>query len=135
MIWYAIKVSIDLAIDEPSICIFSRENKVFVEKVSNSEFGMRVYKERIEARNESISLYAFLRISPRKIYILKKTKLGPRELNELDDMTVKKMLVNLTNDLKSTTKMPKKWKKNKSVQNFFILKYIIEHFKTSNSYY
>ena len=36
---------------------------------SNSEFRMRVYKGKIEARNESISLYTFLRISPPKINI------------------------------------------------------------------
>ena len=89
----------------------------FVEKTrslsiffSNSEFGMRVYKGKIEARSESISLYTFLRLFPRKINILKKTKLDLRELNELDDMNVKKVFLNLTNILKSTTKMPEKWK-------------------------
>ena len=75
---------------------------------SNSEFGMRVYKGKIEARSQGISLCTFLRISPRKINILKKTKLDPRELNEIDDMKTKKMLLNLTDILKSTTKMPKK---------------------------
>ena len=69
---------------------------------------MRVYKGKIEARNEGIFLYIFLRISPRKINILKKTKLGLRELNELNDMNVKKVLLNLTNILKSTAKMSKK---------------------------
>ena len=69
---------------------------------------MRVYKGKIEVRNASISLYTFLRISPRKINILKKTKLGLRELNELNDMNVKKVLLNLTNILKSTAKMSKK---------------------------
>ena len=75
---------------------------------SNSEFGVRVYRGKIEARNESISLYTFLRISLRKINIFKKTKLGSRELNEMDDMNVRKMLLNLTNILKSTTKMSEK---------------------------
>ena len=51
---------------------------------------MRVYKGKIEARNKDIHLYIFLGISLRKINILKKTKLGPRELNELDGMNVKK---------------------------------------------
>ena len=51
---------------------------------------MRVYKGKIEARNGGIPLYTFLRISPRKINILKKTKLGSRELNEIDDINVKK---------------------------------------------
>ena len=69
---------------------------------------MRVYKGKIEAKNETISLYTFLRISPLKINNLKKTKLGPRELNEMGDMNVKKMLFNLTNILKPTTEMPKK---------------------------
>ena len=87
----------------------------FVEKTrflpiffSNSEFGMRVYRGKIEARNEGISLYIFLTISPRKINIFINTKLDPRELNELNDMNVEKMLFNLTNILKSTTKMLKK---------------------------
>ena len=88
-----------------------------------------------ESRSEGISLYTFLRISPRKINILKKTKLGRRELNEVDDINVEKMLLNTTNVLKSTTEMSKKWKKNKIAQNFFILKYVIEYFKTSKFYY
>ena len=78
---------------------------------SNSEFGMRVYRGEIEARNEGISLYTFLRISPRKINILEKTKLGPVDLNEFDGINVKKMLLNLTNILKSTTKNVKEMKK------------------------
>ena len=45
----------------------------------------------MDARNEGIFLHTFLRISPRKINILKKTKLGSRELNEVDDMNVKKI--------------------------------------------
>ena len=87
----------------------------FVEKTrflsnffSDSEFGMRVYKGKMEARNESIFFYTFLRISPQKINILKNPKLGPRELNAIDNMHVKNILLNLTNILKSTTEMPKK---------------------------
>ena len=90
---------------------FVEKTRFLSKKISNSEFGMRVYKGKIEAGNEDISLYTFLRISPRKINILKKLKLGPRELNEADDMSVKKMLLNLTNFLKSTTKISKKMKK------------------------
>ena len=97
---------------------------------------MRVYRGKIEARSEGISFYTFLRIFPRKINILKKLKLDPRELNEVDDMNVKKkILFNLTNALKSITEMPKKRKKNKSIQNFFILKYVIKQFKISKFYY
>ena len=87
----------------------------FVEKIrflliffSNSEFGMRVYKGKIEATKEGIPLCTFLRISPRKINISEKTKLGPRELNKVHDMNLKKLLLNLTNILKSTTEMSKK---------------------------
>ena len=48
-----------------------------------------VDKGKIEARNEGIFLYTFLRkISPRKINILKKTELSLRELNEVDDINV-----------------------------------------------
>ena len=79
---------------------------------------MRVYKGKIEARSEGIFLYIFLGISPRKINILKKTKLGPRELNEVDGVNVKKALLNLTNILKSTTKSPKKMKKIKVLRIF-----------------
>ena len=69
---------------------------------------MRVYREKIKAKNEGIPLYTFLRISPRKINILKETKLGSRELNVVDDMNVKKMLLNVMNILKSTTKKKSK---------------------------
>ena len=51
---------------------------------------MRVYRGKIEAEYDSIFLYTFLKISPRKINISKRTKLNPRELNEVDDMNVKK---------------------------------------------
>ena len=102
------KLSIDWGTDEPSSFIFRRENEFFVNFFSNSEFGMRVYKGKIDARNESVPWYTFLRISPRKINTLKKTKLDPRELNELDDVSVEKLLLNLANILKSTIKMSKK---------------------------
>ena len=69
---------------------------------------MRVYKGKMDARNEGIFLYTFLRISPRKINILKNSKLDLRELNELNDMNEKKMLLNLTNILKPTIEMPRK---------------------------
>ena len=74
-------------------------------------FGWGYTRGKIEPRNEDISLYTFLRISARKINILKKTKLGPIELSELNDISIKKMLLNLTNILKSTTKNVKKMKK------------------------
>ena len=114
---------------------------VFVEKMrflsiffSNSEFGMRVHRGEMEARNKGIFLHTFLRISPRKINILKKTKLVPRQLNEVDDVNVKKMLLNLPNILKSTTKVPKKWNKKGM---FRILSYLnmSEHFKTRKFHY
>ena len=85
-----------------------RENEILSIFFSSSEFGTRVYRGKIEARSEGISLHTFLRISLRKINILKKTKLDPRELNELDDVSVKKLLLNLANILKSTTKMSEK---------------------------
>ena len=91
---------------------------MFVNFFSNSEFGMRVYREKIEARNKSISLYIFLTISPPKINIFKKTKLGARELNVVDDVNVTKMQHSLTNILKSTTKMSKNVKKIKVLRIF-----------------
>ena len=90
------------------VTFFAEETRYLSIIFSNSEFGMRVHKGKIQARNESISLYTFLRISPRKIIILKKTKLNPRELNELDGMNVKKALLNLMNILESTTKISKR---------------------------
>ena len=53
---------------------FVEKTRFFPKIVSNSEFEMRVYRGKIEARNEGISFYTFLRISPRKINILKNTK-------------------------------------------------------------
>ena len=88
-----------------------RENEIFVQIFSDSEFGMRVYKGKMKARNEGIFLYTFFRISPQKINILKNSKLGPRELNELNDMNAKNMLLNLANILKLTIEMSKKMKK------------------------
>ena len=87
---------------------FVEKTRFFSIFFSNSEFEMRVYKGKIEVRNEGICLYTFLRISPRKTNILKKAKLDPGELNEVNGMNVKKMLLNLTNILKSTKKMSKK---------------------------
>ena len=78
---------------------------MFVQIFSDSEFGMRVYKGKMKARNESTFLYTFFRISPQKINILKKSKLGLRELNKLDDTNIKKMLFNLEDILKYTAKM------------------------------
>ena len=86
---------------------------------SNSEFWMRVYKGKLGGKSEGIPLHTFLRISPRKIYVLKKTKLGSRELNEVNCMNVKKMPLNLMNVLKSTTKMSKKMKLKKKCPEFF----------------
>ena len=84
---------------------------MFVQIFSDSEFGMRVYKGKMEARKEGTFLYTFFRISPQKINILKNSKLGPRELNELNDMNAKNMLLNLANILKPTIEMSKKMKK------------------------
>ena len=58
-------------------------------RISNSEFGMRVYKGKIETRSEGISSCTFFGISPRKINISKKNKLVPIELNEIDGMNLK----------------------------------------------
>ena len=116
---------------------FVEKTRFLLKFFSNSEFEMRVYREKLKLETD-ILLYTFLRISPRKINIFKKTKLGPRELNKLNklnEINIKKILFNITNILKSTTNISKKWKKNKSAQNFFILKYVIEHFKTSKFCY
>ena len=58
---------------------------------SSSEFGTRVYRGKIEARSEGISLHTFLRISLRKISILKRIKMNLIDINELYDMNVKKI--------------------------------------------
>ena len=83
---------------------------------------MRVYKGKIKAKNESMSLYTFLRISPRKINIFKKTKLGLRELNEVDDMDAKKNTAQFNGYLEIYYKNVKKWKKKKRPSEFFYIK-------------
>ena len=114
----------------------------FVEKTrylsiffSNSEFGMRVYKGKIEARSEDISLYTFLRISSRKINTLKRTKLNQVEINEVDDMNIKITTAQHNENFEIYYKNIKKMKKNKSAQNFVLFKYVIECFKTSTFHY
>ena len=78
---------------EPSLNFLSafsvQKTRFLPKKVSNSEFGMRVYRGKIGARSKSIFLDTFLKISPRKINIIKKTELDPRECNELNDTNVK----------------------------------------------
>ena len=69
---------------------------------------MRVYKEKIESRNEGISLYTILRISRRKINIIRKTKLGLIELNEIDGINVKKNTVQFNEYFKIHYKNVKK---------------------------
>ena len=48
-----------------------------------------------------------LKKSLRNINIVKRTKLSSTVLNKVSDLIVKKMLLDLTNILKSTTKVPK----------------------------
>jgi hypothetical protein len=80
---------------------------------------MGVYTGKIEARNKNISLYTFLRISLRKINILKKPKLYPTELNEFYEMNVIQMLLNLMSILESAIEMLKKGAKKKKCSEFF----------------
>ena len=96
---------------------------------------MRVYKGKIDARSEDISLYTFLRISSRKINILKRTKLNQVEINEVDDMNIKITTAQHNEYFETYYKNIKKMKKNKSVQNFVLFKYVIECFKTSTFHY
>jgi hypothetical protein len=56
------------------------------------------------------------------------------ELIKLYNMNKKQLLLNIINILISTTKNVKKGEK-KSAQNFFVLKYVVKRFKTSNLYY
>ena len=56
------------------------------------------------------------------------------ELIKLYNMNKKQLLLSIIIILKSTTKNVKKGKK-KGAQNFFVLKYVIKSFKTSNLYY
>ena len=57
------------------------------------------------------------------------------ELNKPYKISKKQLLLNLINILKSTTKKCQKMEKKKSVQNIFILKYVIKSFKISKFYY
>ena len=73
----------------------------------------------MEARNEGISLYTFLRISPRKINILRKTKLGLRELNEVNYMNVEKNTTQYNKYFETCYKKVEKSKKKKKSSDFF----------------
>jgi hypothetical protein len=57
------------------------------------------------------------------------------ELIKLYDVNEEHLLFILINILKSTTKNVKKRKKEKSVQNFFILNYLIKSLKKITFYY
>ena len=81
---------------------------------------MRIYKGKIEARNEGISLYTFLRIFSRKINILKKTKLGSRELNKIDDMNAKIIAVQFNQCFEIYYKNAEKMKKKIKVLRIFL---------------
>ena len=71
--------------------------------------------------HKDISLCTFLRISPRKINILKKNKLGPRELDNVDDTNVKKSTAQYNEYFKIDYKRSqKKWKKKKVLRIFYI---------------
>ena len=102
---------------------------------SNPKFERRVYSSFWEAKSRIFYFYTFSRTSRRKINIFKKTKMELTELIKLYKANKKQLLLVLINILKFTTKNVKKGKKKKSAQNFFILKYVIKSFKTSNFYY
>ena len=57
------------------------------------------------------------------------------ELIKLYSINKKQLLFSFINILKSTTKNIKKRKKEKSAQNFLILKYVVKSLKISNFYY
>ena len=86
---------------------------------SNPEFGMRVYRGKIEAKNNGISFYIFLRISPWKINIFKETKLGLRELNETNDMNAKKNAAQSNKYFETYYRNAKKNAKKIKVLRFF----------------
>jgi hypothetical protein len=65
-----------------------------------------------------------MKINILKINILKITKLDMTELNKIYDMNVRRVLFDIINILLFTTK--------RSKRGFFILKYVIEHFKITS---
>ena len=72
--------------------------------------GWGYTRENLEVKTRvSLCTYFWGYLHEKSIF-LKKTKLGLRKLNELNDMNVNKMLLNITNVLKSTAKMSKKMK-------------------------
>ena len=94
------------------LAVFFIEKTRFLSKFFwNSEFGMRVYREKIKAWNEDTFLYTFLAISPRKINILKRAKLHPTELNKRYDMNFEKNTVHYNECFKIYYKNVKKMKK------------------------
>jgi hypothetical protein len=130
----ATKLSIDPVIAELGSYIFRRENKIFVKFFSNSKFKTRVYWSFFEAKPKFFFFFTFLRISLRKINILKRAKLHWTELSKIYGKNKKYWLLYLTGILKSATKNGKNWKKNKSVQKNFILKYAIKRCKIITFY-
>ena len=119
MRWCAAKLSIVLAIAEFFSYIFRREKLGFHKKKVKFRIWDEGIQGKIEAKSESILLYTFLKISSQKINILKRSKLGPIELNGIDDINVKKMVFNSANILWSTTKRSKKWFEKKKCSEFF----------------
>ena len=117
-------------------------DRFFIEKTgflstffSNPKFEAMVYWSFLEAKSRIFFFYAFSRISPRKINILKKSKMELTELIRLYNINKKQLLLNLNKYFDIYYKKCQKRKKKKSARNFFILKYVIKSFKTSNFYY
>ena len=103
------------------LAAFFVEKTRFLSKYfSNSESGIRVYTSFFEAKIEGILFYTFLKISPRKINIFKKTKLVPRDLKEMDDMNVEKNAAQYKNYFEIYYKESKNVVKKKYPEFFYI---------------
>ena len=88
-------------------------------------------------QNRGYSFFnAFLRLSLRKINILKKTKMDLRDLIEFYNRNKKTTATQFNKYFEICYKEKvKKGKKKKSAIIFFILKHVIKGFKTSKFYY
>ena len=135
MITCTLKLPIDPAMDILFSYIIRRENRIFFDFFFKSKIWNDSILVIFGGQIKYIIFLSILRISRRKINILKKFKMELTKLIKLYNIIKKQLLLNLINILKSATKNVKKKKKKKSAQNFFILKYVTKSFKPSNFYY
>ena len=100
---------------------FVEKTKCLLLFFSNQKLETRVYWYFLGVKSRIFFFYAFLRISLRKMYILKKTKTNLIELTEIYCRNNKLLPLNLTNILKSAPKKSQKKGGKKVLRSFSYL--------------